>query len=131
MNGAGESAWADACRAAAMLAVAPAALGGVALRAYPGPVRDSWLRCLRDCLASETPWRPVPAHVSETRLLGGLDLAASLGSGQPVFASGLLAEADGGILLLSMAERAQRFNLAHICAAMDSGQVLVERDHAE
>ena len=39
------------------------------------------------------------------RLLGGLDLAATLRAGRPMPQRGLLAEADGGVLVLAMAER--------------------------
>ena len=41
------------------------------------------------------------------RLLGGLDLAATLHAGRPVAERGMLAEANGGIVLLAMAERSR------------------------
>ena len=88
------SAWDDAAQAAALLAVDPAGAGGVVLRALPGPVRDRWLELLRDLLPPSSPWRRVPSHVSDDRLLGGLDLAATLESGRPVASRGILAEAQ-------------------------------------
>ena len=123
-----ESAWQDAVLSAAILAVAPASLGGIVVKAFPGPVRDSWLQSLRELLGKGRPWSKLPLHVSESRLLGGLDLVSTLRSGEPVFSRGLLAESDGGLVLLSMAERADRAIVAQLCAALDQGEVAVERD---
>lgn len=122
------AAWSDALRAACLFATDPAGYGGVNLRAHAGPVREEWLRVLRGMLPSGTAFRRVPVHVTEARLLGGLDLAATLGRGRPVAERGLLAEADGGVLLLSSAERAERGSVAHLTAALDSGAVILERD---
>jgi len=97
------AAWSDALRAACLFATDPAGFGGVNVRAHAGPVRDEWLRVLRQLLPGGAAFRRVPVHVTEARLLGGLDLAATLGQGRPVAERGLLAEADGGVLLLSSA----------------------------
>ena len=69
---------ADAALVAALLAVDPAGLGGVALRAPAGPLRDAWLTLLRDGLPASTPMHRVPLHATDSALLGGLDLAATL-----------------------------------------------------
>ena len=126
MEDVGESLWGDACLAIALLAVDPSGLGGVALRARPGPVRDTWMELARDLLPS--PWRKIPQTVSEARLLGGLDLAATLKAGRPVSQTGLLAECDGGTAVLAMAERAERRVLSHLCQALDRGEINVERE---
>ena len=73
-------------------------------------------------------WRRLPPGADEGRLLGGLDLAATLASGRPVAAPGLLAEANGGVLVVPMAERMSRTAAAHLCAALDTGEVVTERD---
>jgi magnesium chelatase subunit D len=122
------AAWSDALRAACLFAMDPAGFGGVNLRAHAGPVRDEWLRVLRSLLPAGTPFRRIPVHVTEARLLGGLDLAATLGQGRPVAESGLLAEADGGVLLLTSAERAERATVAHLTGVLDTGRVVLERD---
>lgn len=124
----GEVRWQDALRAAAMLAVAPRQLGGAAVKAFPGPVREAWLDTLRDWIGRDSAWRTLPSHISESRLLGGLDLPSTLRLGRPVFESGLLAESDGGVVVVSMAERAQRNLVSHLCATLDSAAVVVERD---
>ena len=67
-------------------------------------------------------------HTADSRLLGGLDLNATLRAGRPVAERGLLAEADGGVLVLAMAERLPSATTVHITAAMDTGQTIVERD---
>ena len=120
--------WEDALLAAAVTAVAPDALGGVALRACPGPVRDTWLEGWRDGLALDRPVRRIPLHIAESRLLGGLDLAATLRAGLPVSERGLLAECDGGFALLAMAERASRSTVAHLATALDRGELTVARE---
>lgn len=111
-----------------MVAVAPAALGGAVLKAGPGPVRDSWLEQLRALLPEDAPWRKIPAHISESRLLGGLDLTATLRAGHPVAQTGLLAEAHGGIALLAMAERSRRVTDAHLASVLDCGEIVVARE---
>ena len=79
-------------------------------------------------LAAGSAWRPVPVHVDDDRLLGGIDLAATLQGGRPVAQRGLLAEADRGVLLLSMAERMSGSTAAHVAAALDTGVVDCARD---
>jgi magnesium chelatase subunit D len=120
--------WADAVAAAHVLAVDPAAIGGVLLHAGAGPVRDTWLKLVQTLLPSGTPWRRMPVSIADDRLLGGLDLAATLRSGQPQFTRGLLAEVDGGVLLLPMAERVPNATAARIAAALDAREVQLERD---
>jgi magnesium chelatase subunit D len=122
------SAWQDVDLAAAILALAPALVGGVALHGMPGPVRDAWLDRLRSLLAEDAPVRRLPLHVTESRLLGGLDLAATLNAGRPVAERGLLAECGGGIVVMAMAERAARSTVAHLAAVLDHGEIVVERD---
>ena len=112
--------WADAVAAAQLFAVDPAGLG-VAVRAPAGPLRDAWLAVLRDALPAGLMLRRVPLAIADDRLLGGVDLAATLSAGRPVHARGLLAEAEGGVLLLAMAERVSPGVAARLGAACDGG----------
>ena len=123
-----EAAWEDAVRAAALLAIDPPGVGGVCLRSLPGPVRDRWVQIARELLPAETPWRRIPISVSDSRLLGGLDLTATLRAGRPVLERGVLAESDGGIVVLAMAERIAPATAGKIGAVVDNGEVAVERD---
>ncbi len=122
--GEGEAAspWQVAVHTAALAAIDPLGLGGIALRAGHGPVRTRWLALLRSLLPDGTPWRKLPLNIADARLLGGLDLAATLQAGRPVMERGLLAEAEGGMVLLVMAERAPARLAAHLAAALDSGR---------
>jgi magnesium chelatase subunit D len=122
------SPWADALTIAALFAVDPAGLGGVAVHAHAGPVRDQWLAALRALRPAEAPWRRVPLHINDERLLGGLDLAATLQAGRPVAQRGVLSEADGGVVILAMAERVSAATAARLAAVLDTGEVSVARD---
>ena len=117
----------DAASAAALLAVAPHALGGAALRAGATPLREQWLAVLRT-LVPDAPWRRLPLHIADSRLLGGLDLAATLAAGRPVAERGVLAEADGGFALVAMAERLPAALAGRLVSALDQGEVALERD---
>ncbi|MDX2223701.1 MAG: magnesium chelatase subunit D [Rhodospirillaceae bacterium] len=124
----GPARWSDAVLAAALLAVDPAGLGGASLRAGPGPVRDAWLDVLRSLLPAGAPLRRMPAGIADDRLLGGIDLAATLKSGRPVVQDGLLAEVHGGVLVVPMAERLSAGTAARIAAVVDAGEVAIERE---
>ena len=121
-------AWAEAVLAAVLAAIDPVGLGGICVRAQAGPVRDRWLAMLRRLLPDGTPLRRIPLHVADDRLLGGLDLAATLQAGRPIAQRGLLAEADGGFVLLTMAERVSAGTAARIGAVVDWHEVATARD---
>ncbi len=127
-HGPAPDAWEQAALAAALFAVDPVGTGGVVLRARPGPVREQWLSDLRELLPPDTPRRKVPCHVSDGRLLGGLDLAATLRACRPVAERGLLSESDGGVVELAMAERVRGSPISYLCSALDTGEVVLERD---
>ena len=118
----------EAATVAALFAVDPVGLGGVAVRAPAGALRADWLDLLRGLLPAGTPLRRVPLNTSDTALLGGLDLGATLQSGRPVVLQGLLAQADGGVLLLAMAERMGAAPATRFCAALDTQTVQLQRD---
>ncbi len=121
-------AWADAVWAATLFAVDPNGLGGITLRASAGPVRDHWTHLLRTLFDECRPWRRMPSHIGDERLLGGLDLAATLQAGRPVAQRGLLAECDGGVLLLPMAERLSAATAARLAHVLDCGEIGAERE---
>jgi len=110
--------WAHALEAARLLARNPD-LGGVILRARPGPVRDAWIKAYRERLPARLPFITLPAHTDTTRLLGGLDFAATLAAGNPVTTTGLLDSAAGGVLICSMAERMTPARAAILAARLD------------
>ncbi|MGF1463821.1 MAG: magnesium chelatase ATPase subunit D, partial [Maricaulaceae bacterium] len=115
--------WADAGIIAALLAIDPTGLGGVRLRASPSPARTVFLDRVKALLPPGAAWVKAPAQIDTDRLVGGLDLAATLAAGKPVNAKGVLAQADGGVLALAMAERIEPGAAALIAAAMDAQAV--------
>lgn len=120
--------WNDALLAARVLAAGVGALGGVRLRAGAGPVRNRWLEMARAMMESSEaatgqggarPWLRIPASSAAGRLTGGIDIAATLTAGRPVHEKGLLARADGGVIVLGMAERLADASAAIIGRTMD------------
>ena len=83
---------------------------------------------VRTLLPASVQLRRVPLGIADDRLLGGLDLAATLSTGRAVLGRGLLAEADGHVLVLPMAERLGAATAGRLLAAQDGGEVVVERD---
>ncbi len=90
------------------------ALGGLVLRARAGPVREAFLQAAEERLGPITKLHP--AMTDET-LLGGIDLAATLASGEVVLKQGLL-QANSRILL-AMAERASPAFTARLTRHLD------------
>ena len=113
---------------AAMFAVDPCGLGGVALRASASPARDEWLALLRKLLPAGTPQRRVPININDAALLGGLDWGATLSAGRPVAQQGVLAHANDGVVVLAMAERVSLGTAARLAAVLDTQEVAIERD---
>jgi len=122
------SRWEDACAAAAVLAVDPLGVVGVSLRCAPGPVRDRWLTHFAELIAPRTRLHRVPLHVSDGRLLGGLDLVATLRAGRPIAEHGILAAAEGGFVILAMAERLTPAAAGKITSVLDTREMILERD---
>ena len=120
----------DAVLAAALLAVDPHGLGGISLRARSGPGREEWLTRATALHPGAAPRRKVPANVDDATLLGGLDPVATLSRGRPVIRPGLLAAADGGLVVIAMAERLGRAAVGHVASVLDLGEVRMERDGA-
>jgi magnesium chelatase subunit D len=119
--------WADAARVAALLAIDPG-LGGVVVRARSGPEREAWLEQFRRLLEPGAAWRRLPPGAGDAALVGGLDLAATLGGQGRRMQAGLLVQSDGGVLLAPMAERIGPGVAAQLASALDAGRVTVERD---
>ena len=124
--------WQRALLVADFLASNPTALHGVSVRAGAGPVRDAWLAHfilrLQHRSGSEPKIHRLPLNASDDRLLGGLDLVATLARGRPVAEQGLLARAHCGVLLATMAERMTASTSSRLCAVIDTGRVQFARD---
>ena len=102
--------WIHAALALQLLALDPG-LGGICIRARSGPVRDR----LADLLPPIA--QRIHPTISDEALFGGLDLSATLASGQLVQEKGLLA--TPGTLILAMAERATTGLAARLAVSLD------------
>ena len=118
----------DAATIAALFAVDPVGLGGVALRSPACDNRDQWLALLKSLLPTQILLRRVPLNINDSALLGGLDLGATLQAGKPIALKGLLSQADGGVLVLAMAERMSLSSAARFGSVLDTGMVALQRD---
>jgi magnesium chelatase subunit D len=107
-----------------LLAIDPAGLKGLWLRARAGPVRDLLTAALA---ALPLPLRRLHPGVADDALYGGLDLAATLAQGRPVRSAGLL---EGpSCLVLAMAERCPPGLAARLARRLDDpGPCLVALD---
>ncbi len=106
----------DAMLAARLFLLAPRVFGGMVLRGS-SPAREA----LVAALGAEIALRRLPGHVDDERLLGGIDLAASLSAGRPVRQTGLIEEAQGGALIAGMAERMEQGIAGRLAQALDEG----------
>ncbi len=107
----------DAAYAGILLAIDPT-LNGIRVIGWSGPPRDLWVRRLT-ALRPGAVIRKLPVGISEDRLLGGLDLAATLANGRAVHSTGILAESQDGFLVLAMAERLSASTAAQLATAID------------
>lgn len=125
---AGQAAVDDAVLVAMMLAVDPVGLGGVVLDHAAHEAARAWVTVLRRLLPEGAPVRRVPSGVTADRLIGGVDLAATLAAGRLVAEQGVLAAADGGVVVVPMAERADTSVRTVLAEALDRHEVHVARD---
>lgn len=109
--------WSDALLAIELLAMGRAEIGGLWVKARAGGVRDLFLERLRERLGRS--WQRLPPGTSMGNMTGGIDLAATARRGSLVRQEGLLARAEGGVLLIPMAERLDPAIAALVAKSMD------------
>jgi magnesium chelatase subunit D len=114
--------------AALLLAVDARGLGGAVL---DHPVHEQarlFASLVRSWLPAGAPLRRVPSSVTADRLYGGVDLASTLATGKIVAERGVLAGADGGVLVIPMAERLNTSARTAVCEVLDHGEITVQRE---
>lgn len=120
--------WGQADLAAALLALMPHRLKGAvfdgAAPELAGILQDRIVRAL----GGDAALHRMPVSITDDRLMGGLDLAATLAKGRPVAETGLLARAHGGVLIVPMAERLPGRAAAQLARVIDTGEAETERD---
>lgn len=107
----------DARLACSLFAIDPLVLGGLWLRGG-GPARDELLDRLKAALG-DMALKRMPVGIDDERLVGGIDISASLVAGRSIRQQGLLADAAGGVLVVPMAERLEAARAGRIAQAMD------------
>ena len=118
--------WRRASLAATLFAFDP--LGsGLLVRASVGPARDALIEQLAAELAPRQFIRML-AEIADDRLIGGLDVAATLRAGKPIAETGVLANSDGGVIAVAMAERMRESVAARLGVALDRSEVVLQRD---
>ncbi|WP_439119861.1 magnesium chelatase subunit D [Marivita sp.] len=108
-----------------LLAVDPAGLGGLHLRARAGPVRDMFCAPIKTIFPKA---RRIAPSISDLQLFGGVDIGETLTRGQIILAKGILETPTP--LVFTMAERCEPGLAARLAQALDSdiGHALILLD---
>ena len=114
-------------RLALLLAAVDPAIGGVLIQGAKGTAKSTIVRSLAALLPSGR-LRTLALGTTEDRLVGGLDLEATLTGGAPRFQPGLLAETDGGILYVDEVNLLDDHLVDLVLDAAASGVVTIERE---
>lgn len=109
-----------------LIAIQPT-LGGVLIRGEKGTAKSTVVRSLA-ALLPRGEIRTLALNATEDRLLGGLDLEATLSSGSPVFQPGLLSSCDQGICYIDEVNLLAIHLVNIVLDAAASGVVIVERE---
>ncbi len=118
---------ARAAAALAVFAVVGDRIGGVVLRDTSAGAQE-WIAALRLRMPAAMRIFRLPASATDDRIFGGLDLAATIATGKPVAERGVLAEADGGVVVIPLVERMPVATQARLGAVIDTGSAQVLRD---
>jgi magnesium chelatase subunit D len=118
----------DLAKQALMLLAVDPSLGGVVIPSAVGSGKSTLARAFADILPEGTPFVDLPLNVTEDRLIGGVDLEATLASGQRVVQHGVLSKAHKGVLYVDSLSLLDSSAVSHIMDAMSRRAVIVERE---
>lgn len=114
-------------RLALLLVAVEPRIGGVLIRGERGTAKSTVVRSLARLLPSGR-MRTLALGATEDRLVGGIDLEATVASGTPRFMKGLLAEADGGMLYVDEVNLLDDHLADLVLDAAASGVCVAERE---
>ena len=118
----------DTAKQALLLLAVNPALTGVCIAATVGSGKSTLARAFATLLPEGTPFVELPQNASEDRLIGGLDLEATLATGKRVIEMGLLAKANGGVLYCDGLNLLDASAMAALMDTMATGIVRIERE---
>ncbi|MCL4135573.1 UNVERIFIED_CONTAM: hypothetical protein GTU68_044565, partial [Idotea baltica] len=107
--------WERATLALTLLAIDPAGLGGLVIRARSGPVRSAFMTCF-DVLPQ--PLLKLHPAMDDDALFGGIDLTETLTRGTVFLRDGLIGR--NGTAVLTMAERCDAALAARLSMSLDN-----------
>ena len=116
----------DEARLALLLCAVNPRIGGVVLSGEKGTAKSTVVRGLVELLPGHI-MRTLALGTTEDRLVGGLDLEATLVVGRPVLQPGLLSEVDGGVLYVDEVNLLDD-HLVDLVIDACAGTVRVERE---
>ena len=116
----------DEARLALLLCAVNPRIGGVILSGEKGTAKSTVVRGLVELLPGHI-MRTLALGTTEDRLVGGLDLEATLVVGRPVLQPGLLSEVDGGVLYVDEVNLLDD-HLVDLVIDACAGTVRVERE---
>ena len=118
----------DLAKQALMLLAVDPSLGGVVIPSAVGSGKSTLARAFADILPVDTPFIELPLNVTEDRLIGGVDLEATLAAGVRIVQHGVLSKAHKGVLYVDSLSLLDSSAVSHIMDAMSRGAVIVERE---
>ena len=116
----------DEARLALLLCAVNPRIGGVILSGEKGTAKSTVVRGLVELLPGHI-MRTLALGTTEDRLVGGLDLEATLVAGRSVLQPGLLSEVDGGVLYIDEVNLLDD-HLVDLVIDACAGTVRVERE---
>ncbi len=115
----------DLLKRAILLPLIEPRLKGALIQSGPGTGKSTLIRGLRRFVA---PFLELPINSTEDRLIGGIDFSRTLVAGERKFLSGLLTQADGGLLFANHVNLIDAIIVCHLASALESGRLRTERE---
>jgi magnesium chelatase subunit D len=118
----------DSVKQALLLLAVEPRLGGCVMAAPVGSGKSTLARAFAQLQPDGAPFVELPLNSTEDRLIGGLDLEATLATGVRALETGLLARAHGGALYVDGINLLDGALEAALIDTLSRGEVRIERD---
>ena len=118
----------DDAKLALLLCAIDPSIGGVLLRGQKGSAKTTVARALAALLPGESRFVELPLGATEDRVVGSVDLAEMLASGEQRVRPGLLSDAHGGVLYVDEVNLLADHLVDVLLDVATSGVNRIERD---